>query len=96
MINRNDRITTKQQLNVNTAFVDGSQIYGSNKELAKNLRDSQSKYANSQSKYPRNKYLRQNHVITFPVLSLKMADANFVSEKIGFHYVENRRPSVFV
>ena len=40
---RKGRITTRQQINVNTAFIDGSQIYGSCSEMAKELRDFKSK-----------------------------------------------------
>ena len=41
---KNNRIATRQQLNVNTAFVDASQVYGSTNKLAKELRNLASKY----------------------------------------------------
>ena len=40
---KNGEIVTRQQTNVNTAFIDASQIYGSNSMVAKELRDLEGK-----------------------------------------------------
>ena len=54
---RNGRLTTRQQINVNTAFIDASQVYGSTDELAKNLRELKSEYTNAMNSFRKIQYL---------------------------------------
>jgi hypothetical protein len=75
---KNGRITTRQQISVNTAFIDGSQVYGSTHELAKNLKDLTSKYYYCISPLP------TNRTFTFTVLLWQTPD-HFIRQSLRTH-----------